>query len=162
MFKLSHLPIRAAAGAFILNSGLGKRNLPEEAAAQLQEAGAAGVPQIKQLDPKTFGKVLSTSEIALGAALLTPIVPSWLAGLGLAGFAGSLLKMYFATPGATEADGIRPSHQGTALAKDVWLAGIAGTLVLDDLLGLPARAAAKRAKKARKKARRAARRGSGA
>ncbi|WP_258006473.1 hypothetical protein [Arthrobacter sp. AFG20] len=31
----------------------------------------------------------------------------------------------------TQADGIRPSQQGTALAKDVWTFGIAVALVLD-------------------------------
>jgi hypothetical protein len=31
----------------------------------------------------------------------------------------------------TEADGIRPSQKGTALAKDVWMFGIAVALVLD-------------------------------
>lgn len=134
MFKLSHLPIRVATGAFILNSGLGKRKLTDDAAAHLQEMGAASLPKIRQLEPKTFGKLLSTSEIALGAALLTPIVPSWLAGVGLAGFAGLLFKLYLSTPGTTESDGIRPTQQGIALAKDSWLVGIAGTLILDDLL----------------------------
>jgi hypothetical protein len=28
-------------------------------------------------------------------------------------------------------DGIRPSQQGTALAKDVWMLGIAAALILD-------------------------------
>ena len=134
MTKLSQLPIRIAAGAFILNAGLGKRNLPPEAAAHLQEMGARGVPQVKDLEPATFGKVLAGSEIALGSALLFPKVPSWMAGLALSGFAASLLKMYLSTPGLTESDGIRPTQDGTALAKDVWLLGIGGTLVLDDLL----------------------------
>ncbi|GAA3315560.1 hypothetical protein [Arthrobacter ramosus] len=31
----------------------------------------------------------------------------------------------------TEARGIRPSQKGTALAKDVWMFGIAVALVLD-------------------------------
>lgn len=34
-------------------------------------------------------------------------------------------------PRYTKADGIRPSQQGTALAKDVWMFGIAVALVLD-------------------------------
>lgn len=147
MFKLSHLPARVATGAFILNSGLSKRSLSEEAAAHLQEEGARSVPQVKQLDPKTFAKVLSTSEISLGAALLAPFVPSWLAGLGLAGFSGSLFRMYLKTEGATQPDGIRPSGQGIALAKDIWMVGIAGTLILDDLMTRKARKAKRRAKK---------------
>lgn len=151
MVKLSHLPVRLATGAFILNSGIGKLNLTDEEAAHYQDAGAVGVPLIKRLDAKTFGKALSGAEIGLGAALLTPIIPSWLAGLALAGFSGSLLKMYLNTPGATEEDGIRPSPQGVPLAKDVWMFGIGATLVLDDLLSIRA----KRAKKAAKRANRA-------
>jgi hypothetical protein len=39
--------------------------------------------------------------------------------------------MYLKTPGMTLEDGIRPSPQGTALAKDIWMLGIAAALVLD-------------------------------
>lgn len=131
--KLNHVPVRLAAGAFILNAGLGKRNLPEEAAAGLQSSAAVAFPQLSEMEPADFGKLLSRSEIALGAALLTPFVPSWLAGLGLAGFSGSLLQMYLKAEGMTEEDGIRPTSDGTPIAKDVWLLGIAVTLILDDL-----------------------------
>jgi hypothetical protein len=39
--------------------------------------------------------------------------------------------MYLRTPGMTLEDGLRPSPQGTALAKDIWMLGIAAALVLD-------------------------------
>jgi hypothetical protein len=39
--------------------------------------------------------------------------------------------MYLRTPGMTLEDGIRPSRQGTVLAKDIWMLGIAAALVLD-------------------------------
>lgn len=129
--KLRHYPARLAAGAFILNSGLGKRGLPEEAYAGMQEAGSASVPAVKQLPAKTFGQALSTGEIALGAALVLPFIPTWIGAAGLAVFSGAMLNMYRNTPGMTEDDGIRPSQEGTGLAKDVFLAGIAGTLLLD-------------------------------
>lgn len=125
-------PARVAAGLFILNSGLGKRNLPEEASQGLRDMGAAGVPQVKDIPAKDFGRYLSTGEMALGAALLTPLVPGWLAGAGLAAFSGGLLNMYRNTPGMT-VDGIRPTQEGTGVAKDVFLLGIAGTLILDSL-----------------------------
>lgn len=134
MMKLSHLPARLAVGAFILNSGLNKRHLPEEAAAGLQQMAEKAFPQISRMSPAEFGTFISNSEISLGAALLTPFVPSWLAGAGLAVFSGSMVRMYLNTPGMTESDGIRPTSDGTALAKDFWMLGIAGTLVLDDLL----------------------------
>ena len=50
---------------------------------------ANGVPQGKALGPKVFGQTLSNGEIALGATLLPPFVPStiakdiWRRGVGL-------------------------------------------------------------------------------
>lgn len=132
--RLSHVPARLAAGAFILNSGLAKQELPEDAAAGLQQMGAHAFPQLKDLSAKDFGKLVSSSEIALGAALLLPIVPTWLAALGLAGFSGSLLRMYLKAPGMTQEDSVRPTQDGNAIAKDVFMAGIAGTLLLDELM----------------------------
>lgn len=129
--KLRHLPPRLAAGAYILNSGLGKRGLDEESAAGLQAMGANAYPQLKEMSPQDFGKLLSTGEIALGAALLAPIVPSWLAGLGLTAFSGSLLRMYLNTPGLTEEDGVRPTNDGVPIAKDVFLLGIGLGLLVD-------------------------------
>jgi uncharacterized membrane protein YphA (DoxX/SURF4 family) len=129
--KLRHYPARLAAGAFILNSGLGKRDLPEEAYAGMQDAAAASVPAVKQLPATTFGKALSAGEIALGAALVLPFVPTWIGAAGLAVFSGGLLNMYRNIPKMTEDDGIRPSQEGTGLAKDVFMAGIAGTLLVD-------------------------------
>ncbi|MEE6280514.1 hypothetical protein [Georgenia sunbinii] len=131
--KLRHVPPRLAAGAFILNSGLGKRGLDEESAAGLQGMAANAFPQLKEMSPQDFGKLVSTGEIALGATLLLPIVPSWLAGLGLTAFSGSLLRMYLSTPGLTEEDGVRPTSDGTAVAKDVFMLGIGLGLVVDAL-----------------------------
>lgn len=130
--RLSHIPLRLATGAFILNSGLSKRNLPSEAAVGLQGMAANAVPQVKTMDPKVFGQTLSTGEIALGATLLTPFVPSALAGAALTVFSGALLRMYLNTPGMTEEGSrFKPSQQGTAIAKDVWLMGVGVSLVID-------------------------------
>ncbi|WP_324652586.1 hypothetical protein [Georgenia sp. H159] len=129
--KLRHVPPRLAAGAFILNSGLSKRELDEESAAGLQGMAAHAFPQLKDMSPQDFGKLVSTGETALGAALLLPLVPSWLAGLGLTAFSTGLLRMYLKLPGMTEDDGIRPTSDGTAIAKDVFMLGIGLGLVLD-------------------------------
>ncbi|MBC9226531.1 hypothetical protein GL325_09375 [Aeromicrobium sp. 636] len=132
--KLSHVPLRLATGAFILNSGLSKRNLPPEAAEGLQDMAANGVPQVKSMDPQTFGKALSAGEIALGAALLTPFVPATMAGAALTAFGGGLVKMYLNTPGMTaEGSSFRPSQDGTALAKDIWLVGAGLSLLISGL-----------------------------
>lgn len=129
--KLRHLPTRLAAGAFILNAGLGKLSADEEHAKQLHGFAANAYPAVEQLEPETFTKVLGAAEVALGTALVLPIVPSRLAGLGLGAFSGGLLGLYLRTPGFRQDGSIRPSPDGTAVAKDVWLAGIALSLILD-------------------------------
>ena len=128
---LSHIPLRLTTGAFILNAGWGKRHLDKDSAARLQAMAARVIPPVNRIDAEKFGKILSYAEITLGAALLTPFLPSRLAGIGLGIFSGSLFTMYLKTPGMTLKDGIRPSPQGTALAKDIWMLGIAAALVLD-------------------------------
>jgi hypothetical protein len=94
MMKLSHIPLRLATGAFILNAGYSKRNLDKGTAAQMQGMGAKVYPQLARMEPEGFGKLLSYAEMTLGVILLAPFVPSRLAGLGLGLFSGSLLTMY--------------------------------------------------------------------
>ncbi|MFC3298513.1 DoxX family membrane protein [Arthrobacter agilis] len=130
-FRPSHIPLRLATGAFILNSGLGKTALDEGTAGYLQSMAARAIPQVSQIEPQQFGKALAASEIALGSALLAPFVPSRLAGLGLLAFSVGMITMYLRTPGLTEEDGIRPTQEGTAVAKDIWMVGIALSLLLD-------------------------------
>lgn len=130
-FKLSHLPLRLSTGAFILNSGWGKRELDKDSSAYMQSMAAQAFPQVKQMDPEKFGRILAYSEIAVGSALLAPFIPSRLAGIGLAAFSGGMMAMYFRTPGMTESDGVRPTQEGTSVAKDVWMLGIALSLILD-------------------------------
>ena len=131
---LTHLPLRIATGAFILNSGLSKRGLEGQAAEGLHAMAVGGLPPLRRIPPQQFARLLSASEIALGAALLVPVVPSAIAGAGLAAFAGGLLQLYLNTPGMREPGSLRPTEQGVVLAKDVWLLGAGLTLLLDDLL----------------------------
>jgi hypothetical protein len=131
--KLRHLPGRLAAGAFILNSGLGKRNADEETAAKLHGMATNTYPFLGKLEPAQFAKLLSTGEIALGAALLVPIIPTALAGAGLAAFSGGLLGLYLRTPGLREEGSLRPTEQGVGIAKDIWLFGLALGFVVDGL-----------------------------
>ena len=131
--KASHLPPRMAAGAFILNSGVNKLSADEETAAQLHGFAVGTYPFLAKLKPKDFARLLAVSEITLGSALLLPIVPSILAGAGLAAFSGGLLGMYAKTPGMRKEGTPFPTQQGTALAKDVWMMGIGLGLIIDDL-----------------------------
>jgi hypothetical protein len=135
--KARRLPGRLATGAFILNAGLGKWNADEQTAARLHGMAAATYPALAGLKPAHFVRLLSAGEIALGSALLLPVVPTGLAGAGLTAFSAGLLGMYLRTPGMTKEDGIRPSQQGTALAKDVWMLGIGIGLTIDALTHRP-------------------------
>jgi hypothetical protein len=131
--KPSHLPPRIAAGAFILNSGVGKWSADEETAAQLHGFAVGAYPFLAKLKPKDFVRLLSATEITLGAALLVPVIPSALVGAGLTAFSGGLLGLYARTPGMRKDGTPFPTQQGIAIAKDVWMLGIGLGLVIDDL-----------------------------
>jgi hypothetical protein len=132
--KASHLPPRIAAGAFILNSGVGKWSADEETAAQLHGFAVGAYPFLAKLKPKDFARLLSATEITLGAALLVPVIPSALVGAGLTAFSGALLGLYARTPGMRKDGTPFPTQQGIALAKDAWMLGIGLGLVIDDLI----------------------------
>lgn len=126
----THLPLRLATGAFILNSGLSKLGADEDTANFLHGAAAGTYPAVfEDMEPKQFATLLAYGEIGVGAALLLPMVPSTVAGAALTGFGASLMGMYFTNPANTQDDGIRPSQEGTALAKDAWLVGAGLTLL---------------------------------
>lgn len=144
----THIPLRLTTGAFILNSGVGKLGADEGTAQFLHGAAAGTYPALfKDMEPKKFAKLLAFSEIAVGAALLAPMVPATVAGAALTGFGTSLLGMYAKTPSMTMGDGVRPSQEGTAVAKDVWLVGIGLTLLTQGILG-SAKAGLKSSRKA--------------
>ncbi|WBB76450.1 hypothetical protein O7602_13335 [Micromonospora sp. WMMD1128] len=131
--RLTHAPLRVAIGAYILNSGLSKRTLEGEAAAGVHGMAAGAIPQLGQVPPDRFAVLLSRGEMALGAALLAPFVPSLLAGAALTAFGAGLVQLYLKTPGMREGTSLRPSQAGIGLAKDVWLVGAGVTLMLDSL-----------------------------
>jgi hypothetical protein len=131
--KARQVPLRLGSGAFILNSGLTKLSTDESAAAQTHGFAVSAYPELKQLDPKVFMKVLAASELALGAALILPVIPGWLAGAGLTAFSAGLLGLYLRTPGLRKEGSLRPTDQGIPIAKDIWLLAIGLSIVIDDL-----------------------------
>jgi hypothetical protein len=133
MVKLRQYIPRVAAGAYILNSGLNKRGVDEQTAQGIHGMAAGTYSFLEDVEPQQFAKALSTAEIALGTALLLPFVPTGLVAVGLGAFSAGLVGMYLKTPGMTQEDGVRPTEQGTGLAKDVFLLGIAGGLLADSL-----------------------------
>lgn len=140
----THIPLRVTTGAFILNSGLGKLGADQETAEGLHGMASTAYPFLKNVKPKDFTEALAYGEIALGTALLAPMVPSAVAGTALAGFGAGLVGLYLKVPGMTREDGIRPSEQGVGVAKDVWLLGAGITLATQSALGA-ARSAARSA-----------------
>jgi uncharacterized membrane protein YphA (DoxX/SURF4 family) len=131
--KARRLPGRLAAGAFIINAGLTKWSADEEAAARLHGMAAGAYPFLAKLKPKDFARLLAAGEIALGSALLLPVVPAATAGAALTAFSAGLLGVYSRTDGMHLEDGIRPTQQGTVMAKDVWMLGIGLGLIVDSL-----------------------------
>ena len=129
--KARHLPLRLATGGYIVNSGLTKLDAEDDQAKKLHSMASGAYPAVAELEPRAFARLLSVAEVALGVALIAPIVPSRLAGLGLGAFSGGLVGMYLRTPGMHREGSIRPTSDGMALAKDVWMLGIALTLLMD-------------------------------
>ncbi len=154
---LSEIAPRISAGAFILNSGLSKRGADAEAAAGMHGFAAGTYPFLKSVPPQQFVQGLATAEIVLGAALLTPFVPTVVAGAALTAFSGGLLGLYLKTPGMRKEGSLAPTEQGLSLAKDSWLVGIGLGLFTHGLVERKPRVTVKKAaKQANRRARLAA------
>jgi uncharacterized membrane protein YphA (DoxX/SURF4 family) len=131
--KARHVPGRLATGAYILHSGIEKWDGDEQRAAGIHGMAAGAFPFLKAIPAPTFLRLLSIGELATGAALLAPMVPSALAGAALTGFSGSLVTMYLRTPALRKPNSIWPSGAGMAISKDIWMLGIGVGLLLDAL-----------------------------
>jgi hypothetical protein len=132
--KSRHIPARLATGAFILNSGIEKSRADEQTAQAFHGMASGTYPFLGKLKATDFLKLLSASEIALGTALLLPVVPTVVAGAGLAAFSAGLLGLYLRTPGMRQEGTLRPTQEGIAIAKDVWMLGIAAGFIVDEIV----------------------------
>src|SRR3954449_8467420 len=148
---LSEIPARVSAGAFILNSGLGKRGADEATATAMHGFAAGTYPFLKSVPPQQFVQGLATAEIVLGAALLTPFVPTIAAGAALTAFSGGLLGLYLRTPGMRKPGSLAPTQEGLALAKDAWLVGIGLSIFTRGLIERKPRVTVKKAEKLAKR-----------
>jgi uncharacterized membrane protein YphA (DoxX/SURF4 family) len=131
--RLRNLPTRLATGAYILHSGWGKWHGNQEQAAGVHAMASGAFPRLKAMKATDLLKTLSVSEIAVGAALLAPVVPPAIAGAALTGFSGALITMYLRTDGMHKPGSVWPTPQGTAISKDVWMLGIGLGLIIDGL-----------------------------
>lgn len=133
-FALRRAPLRLTTGAFILSAGIDKWTGDAETAAGVHGFAAGTYPFLKKIDPPTFLKVLAAGEIAVGAALLVPVVPAAVAGAALTGFSAGLLGLYVRTPGMRRGKlDPRSTPQGLPISKDVWMLGAGLSLLIDGL-----------------------------
>lgn len=133
--KARDIPGRLSTGAYILHSGLEKWNGDEQRAEALHGMAAGAFPFLKDVPATTFLRVLSGTEIAVGAALLCPLVPGALAGLALTGFSSGLVAMYARTPPLRKPGSIWPTQAGIGVSKDVWMLGIGLGMLTDAVTG---------------------------
>jgi hypothetical protein len=131
--RLRHLPERLTTGIFIINSGLSKRHADDDTAAALHGMAAQAYPFLRSMPSQRFVRLVWVGELALGTALLLPVVPTAVAGAALTTFSAGLLGLYLRIPGMREKGSLRPTQQGMSVAKDVWLLGIGLTMVVDGL-----------------------------
>ncbi|GAA2612914.1 hypothetical protein [Streptomyces tubercidicus] len=137
---------RLATGAFILNAGLTMLRADRETAEGVHSMACVAYPFLTKIPAEQFTRMLACSQVAVGGSLLAPFVPTRLAGLALTGFSGGLVGMYLRTPGMRESGSLRPTQEGTGLAKDVWMLGIG--LGFMGAAGRRRRAAASRSRRA--------------
>jgi hypothetical protein len=108
---LRNIPGRAAAGSYILHSGLSKWNGSEEQAKGVHALAAGAYPVLEKVSAVASNK---------------------LAGTALTAFAGSLIGMYLRTPAMRQPGSVWPSQSGIAVSKDVWMVGIGLGLLADN------------------------------
>jgi uncharacterized membrane protein YphA (DoxX/SURF4 family) len=127
------LPLRLTVGAFFLHSGLSKRDADQATAERLHQFATTTYPFLGRLDAQKFARLLSAGEIAVAAALLLPVVPAAVAGAALTAFSCGTLGLYLRTPGMRQEGSLRPTEQGIALAKDVWMLGAGISLIAEGM-----------------------------
>src|SRR5690625_7569769 len=62
-----------------------------------------------------------------------------MAGTALSAFSADMLNMYLNTPCMTQDDGVRPTQEGTPVAKDIWMFGAGASMIIDSMLNTSAR-----------------------
>ena len=131
--KLRNVPTRLATGAYILHAGWGKWHGNEEQAAGAQGMASGAFPMFNTMNATDFLKMLSVGEMAVGAALLAPVVPPRDRRGSvdrLRGSAGDHVPAHRQLAQARQhlADSAR--HR---VSKDVWMLAIGLGLILDEI-----------------------------
>jgi len=126
-------PLRLTTGAFVLNSGVSTFGASDEQTKKLQSTAAKLMPQVERMDPRTFAKVVGAGEVTLGTALMLPMVPAAVAGLGLTALAASLLASRPTTNGHHASPGGETTSVPVPNATEAWMLGSGVSLLLDAL-----------------------------
>jgi uncharacterized membrane protein YphA (DoxX/SURF4 family) len=129
--NLRNLPLRLVTGAYIAHTGWEKWHGSEEQAAGLHGMASGAYPVFAGMKSSDFLRLLSVGELATGALLLAPFVPTAVAGAALTGFSGALVGMYLRTPMLHRPGSVWPTQQGIAVSKDTWMLGIGLSLLVD-------------------------------
>ncbi len=131
--RMQNYPIRCTAGAFILNSGLNKLNGEDEYLEHMFGMAVTAYPFLDAVGSTRFSKLFGSLEVLLGTLLLIPLIPDAAAGTVMLPFSAGLVGLYFRIPGMRAEKSLRPTSQGIAMAKDLWLLGISFSLVLSQV-----------------------------
>jgi uncharacterized membrane protein YphA (DoxX/SURF4 family) len=166
--KMRRAPLRVVTGGYIVTSGLSKLNADEVSAKSMHSAASGTYSFLGNVPPKTLSRGLGVAEMAVGAAVLLPIVSPVVAGAALVGFSGAVLNMYRNTPGMHREGSPLPTDEGVPFAKDVVMLGVGIGLLADatlepahdkvvELEAVVGEKRAAKSRRARRKARKAAR-----
>jgi len=129
--KLRNVPLRLVTGAYIAHTGWEKWHGSEDQAAGIHGMATGAYPVFAGMKSTDFLRLLSVGELATGALLLAPFVPTAVAGAALTGFSGALVGMYLRTPALRKPGSIWPTQKGVAVSKDAWMLGIGLSLLVD-------------------------------
>jgi hypothetical protein len=72
------------------------------------------------------------AETGLAAALLVPVVPARVGGVGLSLFGAGLVGTYLRAPGLRRKGSVRPTEMGLGVAKDIWMVATGIALIAGD------------------------------
>jgi hypothetical protein len=95
---LGAIASRAAAGSYLVRTGLETWSGSEARARELHATASNIVPPVQRMSPDMLLKVVAAGQVSLGAALLLPTPPSRLARVGLAAGLAALAARSQANP----------------------------------------------------------------
>ena len=123
--KLHDLPTGLVTGGYILHSGLDKWRADDAARDSGPRNGGRDVSGVEIRAPgPDFTRLLAASEIAMGAALLAPVVPAAISGGHPHRVLGRAPGSLHPRPGLRKPGSVWPTHRASASARTSWNLGI--------------------------------------